>query len=67
MCFLVKTAMRKKKWTLIILIFLIQSCCISVASSASANSSTDEWAMFRHDPSRSGYTNGSTPTSSVKL
>jgi len=40
---------------------------MSLASSASADSSTDEWTMFRRDLSRSGYTTGDTPTSPVKL
>jgi outer membrane protein assembly factor BamB len=58
--------MRKHKWIIILLsIILIQSYCMSLASSAS--SSTDEWAMFRRDLNRSGYTTGSTPTSPVKL
>ena len=59
--------MRKPKWWLIILILLIQLCYISTASSASASSSTDEWTVFRHDPSRNGYTTDGTPTSSAKL
>jgi outer membrane protein assembly factor BamB len=61
--------MRKRKWTLIFLIslILIQSYCMSLASSTSTSSSTDEWAMFRHDPSHSGYSPGSSPTNSVKL
>jgi len=68
MCFLVRHAVRKHNWLIIIfLIVLIQSYSASSASSASAISSTNEWTMFRHDPSRSGYTTGSTPTRSVKL
>ena len=61
--------MRKHKWMLIILIplILIQSYCISVASSISASSSTDYWTMFRHDTSHSGYSTANNPTNSVKL
>ena len=61
--------MRKQKWMLIILIplILIQSYCISVASSISASSSTDYWTMFRHDTSHSGYSTANNPTNSVKL
>jgi outer membrane protein assembly factor BamB len=61
--------MRKRKWLLISLIslILIQSCFMSVASSTSASPSTDEWTMFRHDPSRSGYTIDNRPTNSAKL
>jgi outer membrane protein assembly factor BamB len=61
--------MRKRKWMLIILIplILIQSYCILVASSTSASSSTDDWTMFRHDTSHSGYSTGKIPTNSVKL
>jgi len=61
--------MKKHKWLLIILIsfILIQSYCISAASSTSASSSTDDWPMFRHDPSHSGYTTGNGPTNSAKL
>jgi len=61
--------MRKHKWMLIILIplILIQSYCISVASSSSASSSTDDWVMFRHDTNHRGYSAGNSPTNSVKL
>jgi outer membrane protein assembly factor BamB len=61
--------MRKHKWMLIILIplILIPSYCISVASSTSASSSTDDWTMFRHDTSHSGYSTANNPTNSVKL
>ncbi len=61
--------MRKHKWLLIILIYLIliQSYRISPASSTSASSSTDDWTMFRHDTSHSGYLTGNSPTNSVKL
>jgi outer membrane protein assembly factor BamB len=59
--------MKKHEWMLIILIILSQLWAISLASSTNANSSTDEWAMFRHDASRRGYTTGSSPTDSVKL
>jgi outer membrane protein assembly factor BamB len=62
-------AMRKPKWFLIILVFLIaiQPYCISAASSTTANSSTDDWTMFRHDPSHSGYSTGKNLTDSAKL
>jgi outer membrane protein assembly factor BamB len=61
-------AMKKHAWVLIILfIVLIKSYCISSASSNSTSSSNGEWAMFRHDPSRSGYITGGTPNDDVKL
>jgi outer membrane protein assembly factor BamB len=61
--------MRKHKWMLIILIslVLISSYCTSAASSTSASSSTDDWTMFRHDPSHSGYATDNRPTNSAKL
>ena len=61
--------MRKHKWILIIFIslILISSCYMSVASSISASSSTDNWTMFRHDTSHSGTTTGNSPTNSAKL
>ncbi len=60
--------MRKHTWVLIILfIILIKSYSISSASSNSTSYSNGEWMMFRHDPSRSGYTTSSTPTNDVKL
>ena len=40
---------------------------MSVASSTSASSSTDDWTMFRNDPSHSGTTTGNSPTNSAKL
>jgi outer membrane protein assembly factor BamB len=40
---------------------------MSVASSATASSSTDDWTMFRHDTSHSGTTTGNSPTNSAKL
>jgi outer membrane protein assembly factor BamB len=68
-CEFLMMAMSNRKWMIIIifLTILIQSCCMFLASSASASSSTDEWTMFRHDLSRSGYTSGITPTRSAKL
>jgi outer membrane protein assembly factor BamB len=61
--------MGKHKWLLIIPIslILIQSYCMTVASSANTSSSTDDWTMFRHDPSHSGYTSGTGTTNSAKL
>jgi outer membrane protein assembly factor BamB len=40
---------------------------MSVASSANTSSSTDNWTMFRNDPSHSGTTTGNSPTNSAKL
>jgi outer membrane protein assembly factor BamB len=56
--------MRKQKWMLIILIslILIQSYGMSVASAAI----TDDWTMFRHDLSHSGYTTSGNPANSAK-
>ena len=69
MLFLVRMTMGKHKWISIILISLIviQLYCISVASSASTSSSTDDWTTFHHDLNHSGYTTGNGPTNSVKL
>ena len=63
----VRMAMRKHTWLLIGLIsfILIQSCILNASSSVS--SSSDEWAMFRNDPSRSGYAVITSSASSVKL
>jgi outer membrane protein assembly factor BamB len=61
-------AMRKRSWMLIILIsFILIPSFISIISSASAGSSADEWAMFRHDQNHSGYTAGTSPMNSAKL
>jgi outer membrane protein assembly factor BamB len=40
---------------------------MSVASSISASSSTNNWTMFRHDTSHNGTTTESSPTNSAKL
>ena len=50
----------KQKWILIILISLIlsQACDFSLSSAAI----TDDWSMFRHDLSHSGYTTSGNPT-----
>jgi outer membrane protein assembly factor BamB len=63
----VRMAMRKHTWLLIGLFsfILIQSCILNASSSVSSN--PDEWAMFRNDANRTGYTTGSTPTSSAEL
>ncbi|MCW4047236.1 MAG: PQQ-binding-like beta-propeller repeat protein [Candidatus Bathyarchaeota archaeon] len=60
---------QKRLWLLIIPISLIfiQLYCISKASSANAVLGTDEWTMFRHDSTHSGYTTCKIPTNSVKL
>ncbi len=66
----VRMAMGKRKWLLIILVtlILIQSFYfLSVSSGGSANSNSDDWTMFRHDPSHSGYTNGTSDVNSAKL
>ena len=61
--------MRKRKWLLTSLIFLIliQSHYISAAPCGGTSSGTDEWTMFRHDPSHSGYATDNKPTNSAKL
>jgi eukaryotic-like serine/threonine-protein kinase len=61
--------MIKYKRLLIALIsaIVISSCCMQVASSASVNSSTDDWTMFRHDATHSGYTNSNSSTNDAKL
>ena len=57
-------AMRKQKWMLIILIslILIQFYGMSVSSAVI----TDDWTMFRHDLSHSGYTTSGNPANSAK-
>lgn len=68
MCFLVWAAMKKHMLMLIILLtVLIQLDNVCMASSSNVNSSTDEWMMFHHDSSRSGYTDYYTPKSSAEL
>jgi outer membrane protein assembly factor BamB len=61
--------MVKRKWLLIIPISLIllQSHCIAVASNTNTSASTDDWIMFRHDPSHSGCTTGTSLANSFKL
>jgi outer membrane protein assembly factor BamB len=60
--------MKKHRWVLIILlIILIMSNCISLASNNSTTSSNDEWTMFHHDPSRSGYASSSSPMNYTRL
>ena len=61
--------MRNYKWLLIALIVLIifPSYLLSVASSASTISNSNDWTTFRHDPAHSGYTGSDNPTDSVKL
>jgi outer membrane protein assembly factor BamB len=61
--------MRKHKWLPVILIsiVLILPHYTSTYTSASASSGTEDWIMFRHNPSHSGYTTGNSPTNSAKL
>lgn len=60
--------MRKHKWMLVILLSVIAiQSCTALFSSVSASSSSDEWELFRHDPSHSGYTTSSDSTGSAKL
>jgi outer membrane protein assembly factor BamB len=65
----VMMAMSKLKWTLIILIslILIQSYCLPTVQGASDNASTDEWTMYRHDPSHSGHVSNNESPDSAKL
>ena len=57
--------MRKHIRILIPLIFLILTHSIAVASVASASSSTDDWATFRHDPNHQGNTTGNNTANSA--
>jgi outer membrane protein assembly factor BamB len=61
--------MRKAKCFFVIFVslILIQLCGISLASSTSINSSSDEWMMFRHDPGHSGFVTGKNHTNSPRL
>jgi outer membrane protein assembly factor BamB len=60
--------MTKHKWilTLIISAILILSYLVSVASSTSASSTSNEWTMFRQNPNHNGYTTSNSSTNSVK-
>jgi outer membrane protein assembly factor BamB len=60
--------MRKDKWILILIVclILIQSHCLSVASSTGDSCGTD-WTMFRNDLSHSGYVASNGSTNSVEL
>lgn len=40
---------------------------LNANASTNTNSSVDDWTMFRHDPSHSGYVTGGGSTNSVKL
>ncbi len=56
--------MRKLKWALVTLIFLlvIQPGTLFSALHVNASSSSDDWSMFHHDPAHTGYTNSIAPT-----
>ena len=61
--------MGKHKWLLIIPISLVlmQLCYISTGSSFNAVSAADDWTMFRHDQSHSGYSPTENLPDSAKL
>ncbi len=60
--------MKTPKWMMILLLtILIQSCMLSLISIVYASPSTDQWTMFRHDSSHSGYIACSVSMSSTKL
>lgn len=61
--------MRKPKWTLTILILLVfvQFYSAPIASHVSASSSSDDWPMFHHDPSHSGYSSATAPNTNQTL
>jgi outer membrane protein assembly factor BamB len=60
--------MRKQKWILFILIsLLLIPYGISAVSGASANSGTDDWAMFRQNPNHTGASIGNVTANSAKL
>jgi outer membrane protein assembly factor BamB len=56
--------MRKFKLTVGVLIclLLIQVYGVAPASRVSVNSSTDDWPMFHHDPSHTGYSLNAAPS-----
>ena len=66
---IVRMAMRKLNWLLISLIclILVQSICMSVASGSNSSSSTNDWTMFRQDPSHIGSVTGNSSINSAKL
>jgi outer membrane protein assembly factor BamB len=61
--------MGKNKWLIAIPIslILVLSCCTSVATSANAPSSSDDWTMFRHNPIHTACTTGNGTANSAKL
>jgi outer membrane protein assembly factor BamB len=62
--------MGKHKWLLIIIaisVILIPSCYAAAASNTNTSSSADDWTMFHHNLSRTGYTNSTSSTNSTKL
>ena len=46
---------------------LLQFTCVSTASTVNASAVTDEWSMFRHDPSHSAYTTDARLADSVRV
>lgn len=65
----VRMAMQKNKWLLIALIFLIliQIASMYTVSATSAVSSTEEWTMYRQDPTHNGAVPDSGSTDAAKL
>ena len=61
----------RKPWRMLIVPFLLlvilQSCSISAVSASTADSSANDWPMFRKDQSHSGYASGSGPANSARL
>ena len=68
---LVRISMQKRIWLLVALLSLtlIQAFGTPLALGASANTSlaSSEWAMFRQDPSHSGYVANNATTNSAQL
>jgi len=46
---------------------LLQFACVSTASTVNTSAVTDEWSMFRHDPSHSAYTTDARLADSVRV
>src|SRR5512139_545530 len=67
MYFSAMIAMGKHKWLLIvpILLILLQSYYLPVASSIETSSSDGNWAMFLHDLSHNGYASANVSTDSA--
>ncbi len=58
---------RYKRILAVLAVLLLTASSLLYTASAADNSSSAEWPMFRHDPSRSGYATSGSEANSAKL